>query len=438
MIMHTSLQGIANKARKERKYRFRNLYTMLNQTFIEGSWKYLNLNSAAGVDGLSVREFGRKLPEHVKVLVEQLKRKRYHAKLVKRVYIPKDNGKKRPLGLPVVIDKLLQMAVARILNAIYEEDFLPCSQGYRPGIGPHDAVRNLSKDLRFGRFNYVVEVDIKGYFDNINHDWLQRMLEERIADRPFIYLIRKWLRAGILDTDGKVIHPATGTPQGGIVSPILANIYLHYALDLWFERIVKRKCEGAAYLIRYADDFVCAFQYRYDAEKFYAVLPKRLKKFGLEVAPDKTRIIKFSRLDRVGKNMSGKSSFTFLGLEFRWGISRKGTRIIKRRTARKKLKKALANVTEFCREKRSLRMKVFFKGLNSRLRGHYNYYGVIGNYRSLMDFFHQARRIIFKWLNRRSQKKSFDWERFEKILVKYDIVRPRITESRVKQLQFSF
>jgi group II intron reverse transcriptase/maturase len=260
----------------------------------------------------------------------------------------------------------------------------------------------------------------KGFFDNIDHQWMIRMLAHRIDDKPFLRLIKKWLKAGILEKDGKVTHPVTGTPQGGIVSPVLANVYLYYVLDLWFEAVVKKQCKGAAYLMRYADDFVCLFQLREDARRFYQMLPERLAKFNLTLSMEKTRIVRFSR------HQVGKGSFDFLGFEYRWGISRKGKKVVKRRTSRSKLRKALANFTTWCRE------------LNVKLVGYYNYYGVIGNYGSLKEFFFHAMAILRKWLNRRSQKQSYNWERFKAILQRNRIERPRITEKPKLQLALAF
>jgi len=257
------------------------------------------------------------------------------------------------------------------------------------------------------------------------------MLEQRIDDRALIRLIEKWLRAGILDTDGKVLHPVTGTPQGGIVSPILANVYLHYALDLWFHQVVRKHCRGEACLIRYADDFVCAFQYQKDAERFYEALGKRLGKFGLQVATEKTRIIPFHR-----KPPSGRPHFQFLGFEFYWGKDRSGKPHLKRRTSRKKLKSAIKRFTEWCVKNRDLKPRVLFRRLNAKLRGYYNYYGVYGNYDSLKQFFEQVILILFKWLNRRSQRRSYNWEGFDQLLKHYRIERPRIRRrNRTRQLQ---
>ena len=251
----------------------------------------LNKKAASGVDQVSYHEYGADLNVNIQRLVERLKSKRYRAKLVRRKNIPKGEGRTRPLGIPALEDKLLQTAVSLILQAIYEQDFLPCSYGYRPKIGARDAVEELSARLQFGKFTYVVEADIKSFFDRIEHEWLLKMLEERVDDRPFLRLIGKWLKAGILEEDGEVLRPESGTPQGGSVSPVLANIYLHYVLDLWFERVVKKQCQGEVLMIRYADDFVCLCQYRREADRIFQVLPKRLAKFGLELAPDKSRII---------------------------------------------------------------------------------------------------------------------------------------------------
>jgi len=420
--MQTSLQGIAKKAKLNKKYRFRDLYRLLNEENLLDSWKYLNNKADSGVDRISMKEFEENLLINIQGLVKSLKEKRYRAKLVRRVNILKENGKYRSLGIPTIGDKLIQKAVARILEAIYEQDFLIYSYGYRPMIGAKDAVRDITTTLTRGRYGYILDADLQGFFDHINQQWLLKMLEERIDDRPFIHLIAKWLKAGVLSTDGKILHPVTGTPQGGTVSPILANIYLHYVLDLWFEKKVKPNCKGEVYLYRYADDFICAFRFKDDAEEFYKALIKRLDKFGLSLSPDKTRIIKFSRFEK------GTNYFEFLGFEFRWGTSRKGKDIIKRRTSRKKLLSSLKKFTLWCRKCRNLRLRKIFKLLNAKLRGYYNYYGVIGNFASLQKFFFRAMRILYKWLNRRSQKRSFCYNIFNQITKFYNIEKPRITE----------
>lgn len=393
---------------------------MINGPMLYRCWQRIRKNAAYGVDKVSAEEYGKHLTGNIRQLVDRLKRKSYRARLIRRHYIRKGNGKMRPLGIPVVEDKLLQLAVVQILEAIYEQDFLRCSYGYRPKVGALDAVDKLTIKLQFGRYGRVVEADIKGFFDNIDHERLLEMLAERIDDKALLQLIRKWLKAGVLDTNGEVIHPAGGTPQGGIVSPILANIYLHYCLDEWFQHVVKKHCRGEACLIRYADDFVCAFEREGDAERFYQVLGKRLEKFGLELSAEKTRVIAFDR------GQSEQEGFEFLGFEFRWGRDRQGKAHVKRRTCRKKLRSSLDRFTEWCRQKRHCPVKDWFKELKPKLQGYYNYYGVSGNHASLQQFFGEAMQILRKWLNRRSQRKSYSWEGFRQLIEHFQVPRPRI------------
>jgi RNA-directed DNA polymerase len=419
--MRTFLQGIAKKAREQPRHRFGNLYELLNEEFLKDSWRYIRKDAAYGVDEVSARDYEKNLEENIRNLVGRLKGKRYRAKLVRRRYISKGDGRQRPLGIPATEDKLLQLAVTRILTAIYEQDFLRCSYGYRPEVGALDAVDKLTIKLQFGRYHYVVEADIKGYFDSIDQEWMIRMLEERIEDGAFLGLIKKWLKAGVLDTDGKVIHPATGTPQGGIVSPVLANVYLHYVLDLWFHRVVEKRCEGEACLIRYADDFVCGFQYRQEAERFHRDLRDRLGKFGLELSEEKTRVLEFSK-----RQQPGKGRFDFLGFEFRWGRDRKGKPQVQRRTSRKKYRASLKRFTEWCRTECRKKARQWVPELNMKLRGYYRYYGVNGNYASLNEFHYHMGRILFKWLNRRSQRRSYNWAGFKELLKHFRLEKPRI------------
>jgi RNA-directed DNA polymerase len=431
--MQTSLRGIANKARKDKKYRFANLYTMLNETNLHYCWKFVNKKAVPGVDKVTAREYEKNLPEHISNLVERLKRKSYRANLVLRKWIPKSKDKKRPLGLPVIEDKLLQTGGAKILDAIFDGDFFDFSFGYRLKHGPRQAALALKEKIQFGRFRFLVEADIKGFFNNIDHDLLIKMLQQRINDNAFLRLITKWLKAGILEEDGKILHPIVGTPQGGVVSAILANIYLHYALDLWFEKVVKKHCRGMVYLCRFADDFVCLFEFKTDAERFYRTLPKRLAKFNLELSMEKTNLISFSRFPE-----SEGSSFEFLGFVYRWGYSRSGKKIVIMRTSPKKFRLSLARFTEWIRANRSVRVRRLMKTLNSKLRGYYNYYGVINNFQSINKYFKAVRRILFKWLNRRSQRKSFNWKQFETLLIRHNIEKPRITQRDDAQLHFAF
>ena len=292
--MQTVLDGIANRARISREHCFGGVYTLLNEELLRWSFYKLNRKAAPGVDDVTWNEYEAELDANLANLVDRLKRKAYRARYVKRHYIPKTGGKRRPLGIPVIEDKLLQYVAKMILESIYEQDFLDLSFAYRPERSAKDASGELLYNLQFRPLSWVVEADIKGFFDNIDHEWMLRMLEERINDRAFIQLIGKWLKAGVLEDIHTVIHPATGTPQGGVISPILANIYLHYALDLWFEKLVKKRARGECVLVRYADDFVCAFRYRSDAERFYTEqLPIRLAKFNLELAPEKTCMMRW-------------------------------------------------------------------------------------------------------------------------------------------------
>ena len=419
--MQTSLLAIAKKAQEKKDLRFFNLYRLIDETLLLDCWRDIRKKAAYGVDGISAREYGENLIVNIRNLVDRLKKKTYRARLIRRRWLPKPDGRQRPLGIPVVEDKLLQLAVTRILEAIYEQDFLRCSYGYRPGKGALDAVDKLTVKLQFGRYNFVVEADIQGFFDNLDQDILVEMLGRRIGDRQLLRLIGKWLKPGVLDTDGTVTHPLTGTPQGGIVSPILANVYLHYALDLWFHDMVKWHTKGEACLIRYADDFVCGFENPDEAQQFYGVLEHRLEKFGLQLAAAKSRVIPFSR-----NGGPGTTRFDFLGFEFSWGKDRAGNSHVKRRTSRKKLRNSLANFTQWCRQSRHVPLRELFPLLKLKLWGYYNYYGVAGNSGGLKEFFNEAMGTLWKWVNRRSQRRSFTRQGFEDLLDHFQVPRPRI------------
>lgn len=425
----TSLRGIANRARESRHHRFRNLFGEVNAELLMYCWHDLNKGAASGVDGLTATEYAADLQGNIADLAERVKAGRYRAKLVRRVYIPKENGKQRPLGIPALEDKLVQLACAKLLSAIYEQDFLDCSHGYRPGRSAKEAVIELAHELQWGGYHHVVEADIRGFFEHMDHDWMLDMLGERIDDRAFLGLIRKWLKAGILDIDGQVLHPEAGTPQGGIVSPVLANAYLHYALDLWFERVVKPRCRGKALLCRYADDFVCAFASRDDAERVFAVLPKRLQKFCLHVAPEKTQLVLFSRA-----RPDPGTRIVFLGFELYWHRTFAGRVQLTRRTARKRLQRAVRSITDWIKSHRHLPGRDFVAGLNRRLIGHYNYYGLRGNIGDLWRLHTAAVVAAFKWLNRRGGKrKSFTWDAFKRALKRLGVARPRIITPRSAQ-----
>jgi group II intron reverse transcriptase/maturase len=386
-------------------------------------WAFYQLRkkASAGVDGVTWKEYEKDLRENLQNLVLRLKSKSYKARFVKRKYIPKANGKVRPLGIPSLEDKILQLATSRILESIFDGHFYNGSFGYRRNVGAKDAVSELKFSLTFSTFGYVVEADIKGFFDNIDHDWMIRMLEHRIQDKAFTGLIRKWLKAGIFD-DGEVVHPVTGTPQGGIVSPVLANIYLHYALDLWFKQCIKPRCRGKCFLIRYADDYIAAFQYKKEAEWFYEEQTKRLKKFNLETAPDKTNLIQFTRfIPNKGK------SFNFLGFNFQWRLKLDGKPTVMATTSKAKFSASVASFKEWIRKNRSKRLNVLMKTLKAKLRGYWNYYGIPGNSRALRSMYRQVYELLFKWLNRRSQRRSYTLRGLNDMLEAFNIPKPRIT-----------
>jgi group II intron reverse transcriptase/maturase len=390
----------------------------------------LRKDAAVGVDGVTYQEYAKNLEANLEDLERRLRHKSYRARLVRRKYIPKGQGKLRPLGIPALEDKLVQYAVAQILNAIFETDFQPCSYGYRKARSAHDAVGDLNRQLSYGRYEFVFEADIRGFFEHLRHDWLVKMLEHRVADGALVNLVRKWLRAGILEEDGRVIHPESGSPQGGIISPVLSNVYLHYVLDLWFERSVKKRNQGNCQLFRYADDFVVCFERRHEAERFERDLTARLKHFGLELAADKTKTIRFGR---GGGKYNGR--FDFLGFEFRWEASRTGQPVVKRRTAPKKLRGAVDRFQEWIRSKRHSKIRDLMRTLRAKYQGHFNYYGVRGNSRSLNSYCWETTQLLFKWLNRRSQRRSYTWRSFNRMLKRFQIPTPRLTAGVQRDLR---
>jgi len=418
-----TLLELKTKAEREPKHRFRSLYREIDLSMLYESFRDLKRKAAPGVDGVTVEEYEEDLDSNLRQLLERLVGKTYRAQNVRRRHIPKGKGKTRPLGIPALEDKIVQQAASKLLQAIYEADFLDESKGYRPGRGARDASQELREKLFFERVHWVVEADIKSFFDHVDHDWLERMLEERVDDKAFIRLIRKWLKAGVLEEAGDVIHPATGTPQGGIISPVLANIYLHYVLDLWIEKVVPRRIRGAKVYMRYADDFIVGFENGADARWFEQELPKRLAKFGLSVAEDKSGILRFSRCD-----VKGSGCFTFLGFEFYWSKTRKGKKTVKRRTSKKKYRASLLDLKEWLRNNRSRPLKELAATLRRRYRGYFNYYGVIGNSDRMWAYWNASRRIIFRGLNRRSQRKSYNWTGFEQMWKTLDIPTPRVVE----------
>jgi group II intron reverse transcriptase/maturase len=420
----SSLLEIGQKAKAEPNYRFQNLYGMINTEMLIGCFHQLKRGAASGVDGMTVSEYEKGLAGRIEELVQRLKDKRYRAKLVRRRYIKKTGGKLRPLGIPALEDKLVQMAAKRVLEAIYEEDFVESSNGYRPGRGPRQTTQKLQDRLFRSRVHWMVEADIEGFFDHIDHEWMQRMLAERVDDQAFSRLIGKWLKAGVLEETGEVLHPETGTPQGGVISPMLANIYLHYVLDLWTEKVVAKQVEGDMVYERYADDFVCGFERKEEAERYLAALRERLAKFGLKLSEAKSGIVRFSRSD-----LRGSRAFTFLGFEFYWAKTRKSFPTVKRRTSKKKFRASMANMTEWMRKERCKPLKWLREKLSQKLRGYWNHYGVIGNSQALKRYWKAVKKLCWRWLNRRSQRRSYRTQGFEAMWEHWDLPQPRIVET---------
>jgi RNA-directed DNA polymerase len=428
----TSLSGIERKAKQDKHHKFENLYRLLNRYTIGDCWPLINKKASCGIDKINAKMYEKSLSDELRKLEEDLISNKYRSAGIRETFIAKANGSKRPLGIPIIKDKLLQTACSKIIEAIYEPKFYGFRFGYRRNMGAKDAVKELSKSLNFGKYSYIVEADIKGYFENINHDMLIKMLEHDIADRRFIELVRKWLKAKIHKENGKVETPQKGTPQGGVISPVLANIYLHYVLDLWFEKVVKKHMKSDSLLIAYADDFVCAFRYKEDAEKFMGALERRFKKFGLELAKEKTKLIRFSRFDKANSD-----SFDFLGFTFMWGKSRTGKDIIKLRTSKKKFNQSARAIKVWIKENRNCRMQKLIDLLNDKLRGYYNYYGVIGNSKMLIKMENVVKGLLFKWLNRRSQRRSFSKPTFRRLIGEKHQLTPIVLEKPVLWEQIS-
>jgi len=420
--VETKLARIAKVARNKPNERFTSLIHLINYEMIVRCHHELDGNKAAGVDEVTKAEYEKNLPENVKDLIARMKRQAYKPQPAKRAYISKENGKQRPLGIPAYEDKLVQKALAKILNAIYEEDFLECSFGFRPKRSCHDALRLLGKIVNRDDINYVVDTDIKGFFDNVDHDWMMKFIDHRIKDPNIQRLIVRFLRAGIMEAGIKYDTPQ-GTPQGGVCSPIMANLYLHHVVDLWFNRIIREELKGKAYMIRYADDIIFCLQYKEDVRRFYKALIERIAKFGLELSEEKTKIVKVS--DKSDDD-NGNDTFDFLGFTHYMGKCKDGIKRLKRKTSNKRYYRSINRCKAWLKYNRTLPVKELMGKLNRKLTGTFNYYAVSDNSKSINSLYHEVLKLVYKWLNRRSQKKSFDWDKFEIFLERYPVVKPRI------------
>ncbi|AZO94911.1 group II intron reverse transcriptase/maturase [Halocella sp. SP3-1] len=416
--METKLARIAEVARNRPNERFTSLIHLINYELIVKCHHELAGNKAAGVDEVTKAEYGKNLPGNVKSLIARMKRWAYRPLPAKRVYIPKENGKKRPLGIPAYEDKLVQKALSKILNAIYEEDFLECSFGFRPGRNCHDALRILGRIVNRDDINYVVDTDIKGFFDNVDHGWMMKFIDHRIKDPNIQRLISRLLRAEVMEAGIKYDTPQ-GTPQGGVCSPIMANLYLHHVVDLWFNKTMRKELKGKAYMVRYADDIIFCLQYKEDVKYFYKAMKERISKFGLELSEEKTKIVNVSADD-------DNDTFDFLGFTHYMGKCKDGIKRLKRKTSNKRHHRSIMRCKSWLKYNRTLPVKELMRKLNRKLTGTYNYYAVSDNSKSIDSLYDEVQKLVYKWLNRRSQKKSFDWEKFEIFLEKYPIVKPRI------------
>lgn len=428
--METKLTRIAQVAQERPQEKFTSLYHLLNEEMLKECHRELQAFKAPGIDHITKAEYAKNLEQNVTDLVGRLKRMAYRPQPARRTYIEKPGTNKlRPLGIPAYEDKLVQAGLTKILTAIYEADFMDFSYGFRPNRGQHDALRRLSYIIQDKRVNYVVDADITGFFDHVDHEWMMKFLGHRITDPNIHRIIKRILKSGYME-EGQVHDTTEGTPQGGVVSPILSNIYLHYVLDLWFGKVVKRQCRGEAYMVRFADDFVCCFQFQHEAEKFYQELQLRLEKFGLSISAEKSKIIEFGKLAQAHSAKEGNKkpdTFDFLGFTHYCATSRRGYFVVRRKTSRKKYRASLMRMKVWIRKERHLNIKELIAQLKVKLRGHYQYYGVNDNGAMLKRFKRHTEIILYKWLNRRSQRRSFTWEAFERFLERWQLPEPKIT-----------
>ena len=428
--MATDLTRIGEKARKEPGLVFTSLYHHIyDGDNLRACYDSLKADKATGVDGVTKEEYGRNLGENLRDLSERLKRMGYRPKPKRRSYIPKEGSEKgRPLGISALEDKIVEEATKRTLEPIYEAVFEDSSYGYRPGRNQHKCLDVLGRTIQQKKVSYVVEADIKGFFDKVNQEWMIKFLRHRIGDERVIRLIIRMLQSGILE-DGMVQATEEGTPQGSILSPLLSNIYLHYVLDLWFSRQVSRQSRGEAGYFRFADDFVACFQYREDAESFRRRLKDRLEGFGLELAEEKTRCMEFGRFARENAYQRGEKpeEFTFLGFTHYCGKTREGYFKVKRRTSRKKLGQSLRKFTNWAKKARNvLRKGEMLRQARSRVLGHLSYYAITDNLERCAYYVHRATRILRKWLNRKSQRKAYTWASFNQALAWVDWPQARL------------
>jgi len=422
------LQRIAAQAVREPDRVFTTLAHLIDVDFLREAYRRTSKASAPGIDGVTAQAYAEHLDENLHDLHERLHSGRYQAPPVERVWLEKDDGGQRPIGKPTFEDKIVQRAVAMLLEAIYEQDFYDCSYGFRQGRSPHDALHELRERCMTEGIGWIVDADVSGYFDSIDKTRLQEVLRKRVNDGRIKRLIGKWLRAGVME-EGVLMHPETGVPQGGTVSPVLANIFLHHVLDEWFERDVRPRMQGHCFLIRFADDFVIGCAEEADARKIMAVLPKRFARFGLRIHPTKTALRAFRKPEAGKEAEDGNGTFDFLGFTHYWTRSRRGFWVLKRRTARKRLRRTKKTLWRWCHDNRHAPVKYQYQMLGLKLRGHFRYYGIRGNFRLLEEVFRYAEKAWWYWLSRRSSKRAMSWEKFQRLLQTYVLPTPKIVHN---------
>ena len=423
--MSTGLRKVAVRAKREPAAQFHSLAHLIDEELLAGAFARLRSNAAVGVDGITKEEYEQNLQDNLKDLHERLKTKRYRHQPIRRVHIPKEKGRTRPIGISATEDKVVQGALREVLQAIYEQDFLDCSYGFRPGRSAHDAVRALTRAVDAGEANWILEFDVVSFFDSVDRKHLMEMLQRRVADGSILRLVGKCLHVEVLDGE-EFTEPSVGTVQGSTLSPLLGNAYLHYVLDLWFTEEVRPRLKGKAVLVRYADDGVLGFERQDDAQRVMAVLGKRLERFGLTLHPEKTRLLDFRRPLRSRGEGRSPTTFDFLGFCWYWRRTREGSWRVACKTRRARLARAIKAVHTWCQENRHLPVRQQHAALSRRVQGHLNYFGVNGNMASLDRFALQVRRSWFKWLNRRSQRARLTWDRFTDLLRDFPLPQPRI------------
>lgn len=419
--MLTVEMQIAKRSRQNAGQALTNLHQFIDEGMLLQSLKSLNKTGASGVDKERWLDYYEQRQERLPQLLEAFKRGSYRAPYIRRVYIPKGDGKFRPLGIPTVEDKVLQGAVTRVLTPIYEQLFYPTSYGFRAGKSPHQALQKLFEEVSFKGKRYIIDADMQNYFGSINHQCLREFLDQRIKDGVIRRMIDKWLKAGILE-DGEVKYPREGTPQGGTISPLLSNVYLHYVLDEWFKEQIEPLLRGESFLIRYADDFLLGFTNREDAMRVMKVLPQRLGKYGLTLHPEKTKLIELQ--DEEGGH---SKKFDFLGFTHYMSKSQKGVAVLKRKTSSKKLKASLKRMYEWIKLNREGQPGGIIVELNRKLKGHYSYYGITFNSKMINSFYEQTKRMLFKWLNRCGDREAWTWKKYNQLINEWvPLARPKI------------